>query len=508
MTPKSGRRKVRRKRVGRAGRTVIDMSAGAARTFLLKPESYSRLELPPYLTFAPVLKKTDRRLSMKPLAERKLRPQEAEGVNYTIYSNKDGQYAWRPVQLINPVLYVDLVKCITEPAAWRGIQARFREFAREPKVLCLSLPQESSTKRRDQGAQILRWWQEVEQASIDLALDFSYVLHADIAECYASIYTHSIAWALHGKEVAKKKRGVKSLVGNGIDSRVRSMQHGQTNGIPQGSVLMDLVGEMVLGYADMQLAGLLVAEPVVDYKVLRYRDDYRIFTNDSQASERILKRLTEVLIDLGLKLNATKTTDAKTVVGSSVKRDKLVWLRGKQRDRNLQKHLLLIHSHGLDYPNGGSLVGPLQEFYRRIEGLKTVKNATQLMSIAIDIGCISPRCFPACAAISSKLLSLLKKDERPRALERVRQRLRRLPNSGHLEVWLQRISLAVDPKVSYGEKLCKLVAGEDVEIWSTSWIGDGDLKKAADPKGAVNQAMLKKLRPVMRRREFDVFAEY
>jgi hypothetical protein len=28
------------------------------------------------------------------------------------------------------------------------------------------------------------------------------------------------------------------------------MRHGQTNGIPQGSVLMDFIAEMVLGYAD------------------------------------------------------------------------------------------------------------------------------------------------------------------------------------------------------------------------------------------------------------------
>lgn len=32
------------------------------------------------------------------------------------------------------------------------------------------------------------------------------------------------------------------------------MQHNQTNGIPQGSVLMDFVAEIVLGYVDLRLS--------------------------------------------------------------------------------------------------------------------------------------------------------------------------------------------------------------------------------------------------------------
>lgn len=31
------------------------------------------------------------------------------------------------------------------------------------------------------------------------------------------------------------------------------MQYGQTNGIPQGSVLFDFIAEIVLGYADLLL---------------------------------------------------------------------------------------------------------------------------------------------------------------------------------------------------------------------------------------------------------------
>jgi hypothetical protein len=40
-------------------------------------------------------------------------PSNYENVNYKLFTNKDGQYAWRLFQLIHPVLYVDLVHKIT-----------------------------------------------------------------------------------------------------------------------------------------------------------------------------------------------------------------------------------------------------------------------------------------------------------------------------------------------------------------------------------------------------------
>ncbi len=492
-----------------AERSVLDMSAKEARTFFLKPESYCRLDLPPYFDFRPILRKVEKFLAAKPLASLELKSRTYEGVNHLIYSNKDGRYAWRPFQLIHPVIYVALVNCLTEPKAWTEIQNRFAEFAKNPKIKCLSIPQESLTKRKDQGSQILHWWQGIEQATIDLALDFNHVLHADITDCYSSIYTHSIAWAIHGKPTAKAKKNDKSLIGNVIDRCIQNMQHGQTNGIPQGSVVMDFIAEMVLGYADLVLSQQLTEANIKDFQILRYRDDYRIFANDSQVGELILKKLTEVLIDIGLKLNASKTTNAQAVIENALKVDKRKWMRRRQRDRNLQKHLLLIHYHGTDFPNGGSLLVALDEFYRRLVPLKSVQNPMQLISIAIDIGYKSPRCFPACAAIVSKLLSMFPTNQdKLTAVERIRRRLAQLPNNGHLEVWLQRISYPFNPNIAYDEKLCKCATGEKVVLWNSAWINDPELRDLVEQNGIVNKRRLKSLKPIVSRREFVVFEEY
>jgi len=490
-------------------RSVLELTAKQARSFFLKPESYFRLDLPPYLTFGRVLRPVEKFLAGKPLASFNFKPRQFDDVNYTIYSNKDGRFAWRPFQLIHPAIYVDLAQRLTEPKAWAAIRLRFVAFATDPKIKCLSIPQESLTKRKDQGAQILHWWRGIEQASIELALDFNYVLHADIADCYASVYTHSIAWAVHGKFMAKANKNDKSLIGNAIDWRIQDMRNGQTNGIPQGSVLIDLIAELVLGYADMELGDRLANDKITDFQILRYRDDYRVFVNNSQVGEAILKALTEILIGLGLKLNVAKTTGAQAVVASSLKIDKRTWMRGRQVDRNLQKHLLLIHCHGSDFPNAGSLLAGLDDFYRRLAPLKLVQNPMQLISVAIDIGYNSPRCFPVCAAIVGKLLSTLPdKQEKLVAVDRIRRRLAQLPNNGHLEVWLQRISYPFDPKLAYGEDLCRLVEGKAVTLWNSSWITDAGLKNTVDPSKIVNKRRLKALRPIVPRREFGLFAVY
>jgi len=99
-------------------------------------------------------------------------------------------------------------------------------------------------------------------------MDFDYVVHTDIVNCYGSIYTHSIPRALHGKEEAKKGRNNKNLLGNKIDKLMQDMNYGQTNGIPQGSVLSDFIAEIVMGCIDSKLSERIQKEiGSINYKL-------------------------------------------------------------------------------------------------------------------------------------------------------------------------------------------------------------------------------------------------
>jgi hypothetical protein len=271
-------------------------------------------------------------------------------------------------------------------------------------------------------------------------------------------------------------------------------------------VLVDLLAEMVLGYADLGLSNKLQTLGISDFQILRYRDDYRIFVNEPQLGEQILKVLTEVLLELGLKLNASKTSSAQAVVHTAVKVDKLRWLQSRQRDSNLQKSLLLIHCHSTDFPNAGSVLTALDEFYQTLSLDSSKRGVIQLVSIVVDIGMHSPRCFPVCAAIIGNLLSRLKtKSDKIAALDRIQRKLAQLPNNGHLEVWQQRLSYHFDPRIVYAEKLCCLVTGSPALLWSNAWITSNSLKAALDPAKIVNRSALKSLKPVMPRAEYSLF---
>ncbi|MBT9156235.1 MAG: hypothetical protein DDT37_01220 [Firmicutes bacterium] len=488
-------------------RSVLEMTPTLARAFFLKTESYCSVDLPLYFQFGAMLSAVAKELKGKCLANLSNRPRQHEEVNYSLLSNKDGRYAWRPFQLIHPALYVSLVNHLTAPKQWDIILERLNRFSELEHFACLSMPVQAVPKRKDRAAQILQWWQGIEQQSIELAMEYEYVFRADITDCYASIYTHSIAWALHEKEVAKSHRRDATLIGNVIDWHIQDMCHGQTNGIPQGSSLMDFIAEMVLGYADMQLSDKLKSASIKEYRILRYRDDYRVFVNNPQVGEAILKALTEVLFGLGLKLNTSKTTGSQSVISSSLKPDKRAWLRGRQGDANLQKHLLVIHAHGLDYPNAGSLLRALTHFHKRLCLVKHPQNPRVLISIAVDIAYNSPRTFPVCAAIVSRLLCLLEnKEERALVLEILHKKLSKLPNTGLMEVWLQRIGHFYDFHHDYVEKLCGLVMGKKTVLWNSDWITAEALKDAINPMRVFDAAAFKAMQPVVSPSEIEIFA--
>jgi len=487
-------------------RSVLEMTWKEARAFFLKPESYCSVELPEYFSFDKILSAVTEAFEKEPLDGHTLhKAREHESVNYSLLSNKDGRYAWRPLELIHPALYVSLVNHITEPAQWEFIRERFKEFQELNKSACLSIPVEAQSARKDKAAQILQWWQGIEQKAIEFAMEYEYVFHADITDCYGSIYTHSIAWALHGKEIAKKNRRDEALIGNTIDWHIQDMRHGQTNGIPQGSVLMDFIAEMVLGFADLELNEKLERSGITEYRILRYRDDYRVFVNNPQIGEAVLKALTEVLIGLGLKLNTSKTTGAQSVISSSLKPDKLAWLRARHGDENLEKHLLVIYAHGLDYPNAGSLFQPLQDYLKRLSRAKRIQNPRALISIAVDIAYNSPGTLPKITAIVSRLLSFLESDvERAEVIKKVHAKLSRFPNTGFMEVWLQRIGhfYGID---NYEEKLCRIVTGKENALWNNEWIKADELRDAINAIYIFDKAAFKKMKPVVPPSEVQLF---
>ena len=500
-------------------KSILKLNHEEAKDFFLKEESYCNFDLPTYFKFQTLLDDVSAKMGTHTISNfnshykvpgtkkiKQNQPSKFDYVNYHILNNKDGKFAWRPLQLIHPALYVSLVHTITKHDNWEFIQSRIGDFRGNRRIRCVSLPVSSEDELSNKATAIKNWWEKIEQSSIELALDYSYVINTDITDCYGSIYTHSIAWALHGKSIAKERRDDKSLIGNLIDRHLQDMSNGQTNGIPQGSVLMDFLAEILLGYADLELSNKIEQAKIENYKIIRYRDDYRIFTNNPSDAEVILKHLTEVLIGLNMKLNSQKTIISNNIIQDSIKPDKLYWNLSKSSTKNLQNHLLLIFELAKSYPNSGSISKALNTYFNRVAALKeTYQNINVLISILTDIAFKNPRTYPITAAILSELLLFYKEDEdRDKILKKIKDRFNLIPNTGHLQIWMQRITLKIDRTEEYSERLCQRVNDKSVLIWNSNWLTN-DLKDIIDNANITDEGVIEKLTPSIKKEEVQLF---
>jgi hypothetical protein len=92
------------------------------------------------------------------------------------------------------------------------------------------------------------------------------------------------------------------------------------------------------------------------------------------------------------------------------------------------------------------------------------------------------------------------------AIKKIHAKLSQLPNTGLMEVWLQRISHSFVPNLGYKETLCRLVKGDSVVLWNNDWITSATLKAAIDPAKIVNKAKLESLKPIVGPEEIELFA--
>jgi len=497
--------------------TILDLPCEQAKLFFMNNTSYTDIDLPKYFSFEKLLYDVDQAIWDKNLSDffatsynqQKNKnipcsPKDYNDVNYKLLVNKDGLYAWRQFQLIHPAMYVAMVNYITEDENWKYICDKFTEFRQNNHIQCMSIPViPTDTQKTQKSAQILSWLQNVEQESIKRSLEYSCLFTTDITDCYPSIYTHSLAWSLHGKPTAKANRRDPKLIGNQIDMFLQDMSFGQTNGIPQGSILMDFIAEIILGYIDSELSTRLVG--IDDYHIIRYRDDYRIFIQNESAGEFIVKTLSEILIELSLKLNSSKTISTSKLITGSIKPGKFEWLISYHPSQDNQKRLLQIYAFAEAHRNDGYLKTLLSKYYKTLRVNPRKDNCNIMISIVADMAYNNPCIYPVSAAILSKLLNKIDSiSDKEKILDSIIKKFSRKPNTGFMEIWLQRISYPFNSSREYTENLCHLVSGDNVSLWNSDWLKPS-LGKLVDPQQIIDKTKLAKLSPVISNAEVDAF---
>lgn len=139
-----------------------------------------------------------------------------------------------------------------------------------------------------------------------VSLGYQFQLKVDIANCYNSIYTHSITWAICGKETAKNEFKDKNLrtndykIGDKLDTYLRHQKNNETNGIVVGPFTSRIFSEIILSGIDRELR-------TAGFVFTRFVDDYSFYFKTQYDAESSVQKIERILNEYNLNLNLAKT---------------------------------------------------------------------------------------------------------------------------------------------------------------------------------------------------------
>ncbi|MNJ20350.1 reverse transcriptase [compost metagenome] len=140
--------------------------------------------------------------------------------------------------------------------------------------------------------------------------DFKFLTKYDISGCFDSIYTHSLPWAVYGKDFSKTHMSpLRAAFASKFDSLMQRLNYNETNGILIGPEVSRIFAEIILQSVDSEVLAKLMEKgwrPDEDFKIYRYVDDYFVFYNSEECCFQAKMLLQEILKRFKLSLNKGK----------------------------------------------------------------------------------------------------------------------------------------------------------------------------------------------------------
>lgn len=216
----------------------------------------------------------------------------------------------RTFGIIHPKIHNDISYHIARN--WKKIVAA--AIPKDSKVTSYSFPVPINKKAKGRighlrsGRMIYEFIEMTDDDLASVAYRYNYILKADIKNFFPSIYTHSISWAIHGKNVIRKPENRQNFnfFGNRLDKLFQNANDGCTNGLPIGPVVSDLISEVIASAVDVMLTKDIERDDI-DCRAVRFKDDYRILVKSEEDAKRIIKSLQSSLKEYNLELNDDKT---------------------------------------------------------------------------------------------------------------------------------------------------------------------------------------------------------
>ncbi len=145
---------------------------------------------------------------------------------------------------------------------------------------------------------------------VNLEKQYNTLRTLDVSRCFDSIYTHSIAWALLGKSIAKESKNDATSAME-FDDLMMHVNHGETNGIVIGPEISRIFAEVIFQTVDLIAIRRLESRNYRhgnEYSIRRYVDDVFIFADSEAIAEQVRDSYLDALAEFNLYSNPHKMT--------------------------------------------------------------------------------------------------------------------------------------------------------------------------------------------------------
>lgn len=244
-------------------------------------------ELPPIFTTRRLTKEVAEELGKLPN-----RTGDYSGYDQIEYRLTRFNYVSRPLSIPHPLPHSKLCLCIRD--CWEHLEyiaanpcsgIKPQKHA-DGRIIIMDYDDSLSKSRRTQKQ----------------AFGNRFKVHSDVSNCFPSIYSHAVPWALVGFDDAKAKKPpkFKSEWFNQLDETLRLTKRNETQGIAIGPATSNIVSEIILARIDQALSSK-------GHQFTRYIDDYTCYCESEEKAQDFIRQLSAELSRFKLMLNIKKT---------------------------------------------------------------------------------------------------------------------------------------------------------------------------------------------------------
>ncbi|HHR6391373.1 TPA: antiviral reverse transcriptase Drt3b [Providencia alcalifaciens] len=144
---------------------------------------------------------------------------------------------------------------------------------------------------------------------LELEKRFPLMWNLDVSNCFNNIYSHSVEWAIKGKEYSKYSILITQRFAAILDKTMQYSNDCETNGIPIGCEFSRVFAEIIFQRIDRNIINSLSEkgfEYNESYKVCRYVDDFILFAKNKNIADLVYKEINDKLGEYNLYLGDSK----------------------------------------------------------------------------------------------------------------------------------------------------------------------------------------------------------